>query len=50
MILDTGKPVSIIYEKPSNEAAKDRWEVGFAISDSGFQNVSFVNSISTTKG
>ncbi|KAG8948449.1 DNA topoisomerase 2, partial [Tulasnella sp. 419] len=33
------------------EAINDRWEVGFAISDSGnFQQVSFANSISTIKG
>ncbi|RKO89490.1 Dna topoisomerase Iia AtpaseADP [Blyttiomyces helicus] len=45
---DTGanKPV-IIHERPS-----ERWEVAFSLSDSstGFQQVSFVNSISTTKG
>ena len=28
----------------------DRWEVGFALSDGIFQQVSFVNSICTTKG
>lgn len=33
------------------EEINDRWEVGFAISDSGlFQQVSFANSISTIKG
>ena len=50
MILDNGSPVSLIYEKPDNKEAKNRWEVGFAISDMGFQNISFVNSIATTKG
>lgn len=30
--------------------ANERWEVGFALSDRGFQQVSFVNSIATTKG
>jgi len=29
---------------------QDRWEVGFAISDQGLTNVSFVNSINTIKG
>ena len=28
----------------------DRWEIGFAVSDGSFQQVSFVNSISTTSG
>ena len=29
---------------------KDRWEIGFAVSDGTFQQVSFVNSIATTSG
>ena len=29
---------------------KDRWEIGFAVSDGSFQQVSFVNSIATTSG
>ena len=29
---------------------KNRWEVGFAVSDGAFQSVSFVNSIATTSG
>ena len=37
------KPV--IYEAPN-----DRWEVGVTISEGQFQQVSFVNSIATTKG
>ncbi|KAF2215953.1 hypothetical protein CERZMDRAFT_34549, partial [Cercospora zeae-maydis SCOH1-5] len=28
----------------------DRWEIGFAVSDGSFQQVSFVNSIATTNG
>lgn len=28
----------------------DRWEIGFAVSDGSFQQVSFVNSIATTTG
>jgi len=35
----------IIYEKPN-----DRWEIAVSYSDIGFQQVSFVNSIATTKG
>ena len=29
---------------------KNRWEIGFAVSDGSFQQVSFVNSIATTSG
>jgi len=32
------------------ERVNDRWEIGVGISDGTFQQVSFVNSISTTKG
>lgn len=32
------------------EAVNDRWEVAFAISEGNFQQVSFANSIATTKG
>ncbi|KAJ3192511.1 DNA topoisomerase 2 [Irineochytrium annulatum] len=39
------KKPSIIYEKVS-----DRWEVAFTVSDGQFQQVSFVNSICTSKG
>lgn len=42
---DVGNPVKIIYEN-----VNERWEVAVAISDKGFQQVSFVNSIATTKG
>lgn len=38
------EPVKIIYESPN-----PRWEVAVALSDSGFKQVSFVNSIATTK-
>ena len=47
-MLDNGKPATVIYERPSNKEAKGRWDVGFCLSDNGFQNVSFVNSISTS--
>eukprot|EP00095_Tigriopus_kingsejongensis_P003419 maker-scaffold1323_size47899-snap-gene-0.11 protein:Tk03419 transcript:maker-scaffold1323_size47899-snap-gene-0.11-mRNA-1 annotation:"hypothetical protein DAPPUDRAFT_329527" len=42
---ETGSPVKAIYE-----AAGERWEVAVAVSDNGFQQMSFVNSIATTKG
>lgn len=32
------------------EVVNDRWEVAVTVSDRGFQQVSFVNSIATTKG
>lgn len=32
------------------EKYDDRWEIGFAVSDGSFQQVSFVNSIATTSG
>ncbi|KAJ7451128.1 DNA topoisomerase II [Mycena latifolia] len=35
----------LIYERINN-----RWEIGFAVSEGSFQQVSFANSISTTKG
>ncbi|XP_049810564.1 DNA topoisomerase 2-alpha-like isoform X1 [Schistocerca nitens] len=42
---ETGNPLKIVYEQ-----VNDRWEVALTISDKGFQQVSFVNSIATTKG
>jgi len=42
---ELGNPVKLIYEKFT-----DRWEVAVACSEMGFQQVSFVNSIATTKG
>lgn len=42
---ESGGPLKIIYESCS-----DRWEIALALSDRGFQQVSFVNSIATTKG
>ncbi len=41
---DTGQPLKMVYEK-----VNDRWEVALALSDKGFQQVSFANSIATTK-
>lgn len=42
---DTGNPLKVAYEN-----VNERWEVAVAPSDRGFQQVSFVNSIATTKG
>ncbi|XP_041986182.1 DNA topoisomerase 2 [Aricia agestis] len=42
---ENGHPLKVIYEK-----VNDRWEVAFTLSDGDFQQVSFVNSIATTKG
>lgn len=42
---DAGNAMKICYENVS-----DRWEVAVTLSDKGFQQVSFVNSIATTKG
>lgn len=41
---DSGQPLKVIYE-----SVNDRWEVAVALSDKGFQQVSFANSIATTK-
>ncbi|KAJ8320492.1 hypothetical protein KUTeg_002079 [Tegillarca granosa] len=42
---DNGAPLKVVYENPH-----PRWEVAVTISEKGFQQVSFVNSIATTKG
>lgn len=42
---ETGNPLKIIHEEVNN-----RWEVCLTMSEKGFQQVSFVNSIATTKG
>lgn len=42
---ETGGPMKVCYEN-----AGERWEVAVTLSDKGFQQVSFVNSIATTKG
>ncbi|KAH8276429.1 hypothetical protein KR018_006922 [Drosophila ironensis] len=42
---DVGQPIKIVHE-----VANERWEVACCPSDRGFQQVSFVNSIATTKG
>lgn len=35
--------------KVLNETVNDRWEVCLTMSEKGFQQISFVNSIATTK-
>ncbi|XP_041942216.1 DNA topoisomerase 2-alpha [Alosa sapidissima] len=42
---ETGNPLTVIHE-----VVNDRWEVCLTMSEKGFQQVSFVNSIATTKG
>ncbi|GJQ70860.1 Top2 [Trypoxylus dichotomus] len=42
---ETGAPLKVLYE-----SASERWEVAVTLSDRGFQQMSFVNSIATTKG
>lgn len=42
---DADNPVKAVYE-----CVNERWEVAVALSDKGFQQMSFVNSIATTKG
>ncbi|KAJ6660677.1 hypothetical protein lerEdw1_017674 [Lerista edwardsae] len=42
---ETGNPLKIIHEEVNG-----RWEVCLTMSEKGFQQVSFVNSIATTKG
>nr|CAI5835743.1 unnamed protein product [Callosobruchus analis] len=42
---DSGNNLKVIYE-----VCNERWEVGLTMSDKGFQQMSFVNSIATTKG
>lgn len=41
---DSGNPLKLVYEN-----AGLRWEVAVTLSDTGFKQVSFVNSIATTK-
>ncbi|XP_062993417.1 DNA topoisomerase 2-alpha isoform X2 [Elgaria multicarinata webbii] len=42
---ETGNPLKVIHEEVNG-----RWEVCLTMSEKGFQQVSFVNSIATTKG
>ncbi|NP_001082502.1 DNA topoisomerase II alpha L homeolog [Xenopus laevis] len=42
---ETGNPFKVMHEQ-----VNDRWEVCLTMSEKGFQQISFVNSIATTKG
>lgn len=42
---ETGSPLTVVHEM-----VNERWEVCLTLSEKGFQQVSFVNSIATTKG
>jgi len=42
---EVGNPVKFIHE-----VVNDRWEIACCPSENGFQQISFVNSIATTKG
>ncbi|XP_033913109.3 DNA topoisomerase 2-alpha [Acipenser ruthenus] len=42
---ETGSPLKVVHE-----VVNDRWEVCLTMSEKGFQQISFVNSIATTKG
>ncbi|XP_053309039.1 DNA topoisomerase 2-alpha [Spea bombifrons] len=42
---ETGNPLRVLHE-----VVNDRWEVCLTMSEKGFQQISFVNSIATTKG
>ncbi len=41
---ETGSPLTVLHE-----LVNERWEVCLTMSEKGFQQVSFVNSIATTK-
>lgn len=41
---ESGNPLKVVYEN-----VNERWEVAVTISEKNFQQVSFVNSIATTK-
>lgn len=42
---EAGAPIKVVHE-----IVNDRWEVAVTMSEKGFQQASFVNSIATTKG
>ncbi|KAG8177161.1 hypothetical protein JTE90_021755 [Oedothorax gibbosus] len=42
---DNGDPLKVVHE-----IVNERWEIAVTLSGSGYQQVSFVNSIATTKG
>jgi len=44
------KKPTLIYKKIEDPKSKGRWEIAFGVSDSSFNQISFVNSIATTSG
>ncbi|KAH3663440.1 hypothetical protein WICMUC_005966 [Wickerhamomyces mucosus] len=48
--IDLEKKPTIVYKKFDDEKSKSRWEIAFGVSDSSFNQISFVNSIATTSG
>ncbi|KAH9419744.1 DNA topoisomerase 2-beta [Dermatophagoides pteronyssinus] len=42
---DIGNTIKVVHE-----VVNDRWEIAATVSDRGFQQISFVNSIATTRG
>lgn len=47
---DAQKKPKIIYKMLDDPKSKGRWEIAFGVSDTQFNQVSFVNSIATTSG
>jgi len=41
---ENDQPLKIVHE-----AVSDRWEIALTLSEKGYQQVSFVNSVATTK-
>lgn len=41
---ENDQPLKIVHE-----VVNDRWEVALSLSEKGFQQVSFINSVATTK-
>lgn len=48
--MEDGQPLPADMQVILTDNPHERWEVGFAVSDGSFQQVSFVNSIATTSG
>ncbi|WEW62013.1 DNA topoisomerase 2 [Emydomyces testavorans] len=47
---ERGEEATLDKNEIVTESPDPRWEIGFAVSDGSFQQVSFVNSIATTSG
>ncbi len=44
------KKPQLVYKKIDDPKSKGRWEIAFGVSDTSFNQISFVNSIATTSG